>query len=137
MRLSDLRIDPVKRQDGDWVELENLNGKIKVRGARNYDWLKVIDAETVRIRKRDEVRGALDHKQQREVKVECILQAGLIDWGGRLFTDDEGKPIPYSPDKAAEIYKDPAFEVLVDITAQACETMAYVSQEDEAKAEKN
>lgn len=137
MKLNDLKIDAKRRHEGGWVPLGDFDGRIKVRGARNFDWLKVAEAETRRIAKRDDVRGTLDPKQQREVLIECILQAGLLDWDGDLFTDDDGKVIAYSPAKAAEIYKDPSFEVLVDLTVAACEGMAYASAVDEKAAEKN
>lgn len=137
MKLSDLKIDPVRRQEGDWVPLEGLDGEIKVRGARNFDWLKVQEDEARRIRRESNVSGPLDQRQQREILIECILQAGLVGWRGKLFTKDDGTPFEYSPDNAATLFKDPAYELLVNITSQACEGMAYASDRDEAKAAKN
>lgn len=137
MKLNDLRIDAKKRQNGDWVPLGDLKGEIKVRGSGNDDWLIVQDKEAKRIRMRDKTTGPLTPKQQRELLIECILQAGLLDWRGDLFTGDDEKPIPYTPEKAAELYKDPSFELLVNITSQACDAMALADYTDEAEAAKN
>lgn len=127
MRLSDLKIDADKKQNGVWIPVDDLKASFKVRGAGNYDWLAVEERETRAIRLAERVKDRLPPALQRKVLISCILEAGLLDWRG--VTDDEDKEIAFSKDIAAELLLDPDFGVLVDVIERACQAAAFASSD--------
>lgn len=127
MRLSDLKIDAEKKQNGVWIPVEDLKASFKVRGVGNYDWLAVEERETRSIRLAERVKDRLPPALQRQVLISCILEAGLLDWKG--VTDDDDKDIPFSKERADEVLRDPDFGVLVDVIERACQAAAFASSE--------
>lgn len=135
MKLNQLKSDLTKEQDGVWVEYGGgLSFLIaRIRNPKMKDAMQRYQAKAARTR-----RGAI---KDTEIDTDKLLQElapymakyVLLDW--KNLDDDIGKPIPYSSDKALEIFKDPAFEdILIFVLDASQDAALYRQQQLEAEA---
>ncbi|HLL28582.1 MAG TPA: hypothetical protein VKT73_13140 [Xanthobacteraceae bacterium] len=129
MRITDIKIDSNAIEHGDWVDAPFIPGlRLKVRGIGNSDYkaLAVKQAALSGFQKTDEIEEANLSEQ--------LIETILVDWDG--LEDDDGKPIPYSKDKAREYILDPdlrAFRWSVNAAATAILSKKKATQEQVAK----
>lgn len=109
MKLNDICVDPVKVEEGAWVdnipELEGL--RVKVRGINNKDWRRM-RARLIEAVPRKRKIGGLDPADQDRITAVLLRETSLLDWGG--LDGDDGKPVPYSKDVAGKYLSDPKYE---------------------------
>lgn len=124
MKLSEIRIDPEKLEQGDWVgdipEMGEL--RLKVRGIGNSDFrrmqAKLTEAEPRQYR----ISGRLPPERQDAITAKCLLHTVLIDWDGVL--DDDDQPIPYSQEFAQDLLTKPEFRRFREAVAWAATVVA-------------
>ncbi len=130
MKLSDIAIDPVKLEQGDWVDKIPLMGelRLRVRGVNNADYRKLqatlLDAEPRQF-KRD---GRLRPDRQDALQATLLMNTVLIDWEGVL--DENDQPIPYSKEMAKTLLTEPRYRNFRDAVAWAASVVADEVQEE-------
>lgn len=128
-RLSDIAIDPQAATDGVW---ETYADTFEVRIARtnNRRYQQMLGeaiAEHGGLRK-------LTPEESDAIVVRCMGAAIVTGWRG-LF-DDEGKEVPYSPERAAAILGDPRYQDFRDwVAMRAADRERYRARsiEEDAK----
>lgn len=137
MKLSEAKIDVQRQQQGAWVgnvpELEGL--RLKVRGVGNADWRKLQMKLLETIPRKKRRNGRIDPEENDRVTAILLRDAGLLDWEG--VEDDDGKPIPYSRDKANELLTNPEYVKFRDGVLWACTVVAEDDAEDVEEAAGN
>lgn len=130
MKLSDAKVDVVKLEEGDWVdnipELEGL--RLKVRGSGNKQWRRLMQQLVNAIPRKKRAAGLIDPAEMDRVMAIVLRDACLDDWSG--LEDDDGKPLPYSKDKAGELLGDPAYSKFRDGVNWAANAVAEQGQAD-------
>jgi hypothetical protein len=112
LRLSSLRADLKRENEGDWVEIPDFPGlKLKVR---SFNYGPFVTAKSL-VDQRNQRRYFSKRKdappeELYELNARLYLDHILLDWDG--LDGDDGKPVPFA--KAEEILLDPAFRVLHD-----------------------
>lgn len=117
MKLRQIETDQDAAIGGVWSTFA-LDFEVKVAKWRNREFLAFV-AE-----RRDELPDDADDESAALSKAvsaskmlcECIAQTIIRDWRG--LEGDDGEPVPYSPEKAAELLGNPAYE---DFTAWVVE----------------
>jgi hypothetical protein len=135
VRLSDLKVNSQKRNEGDWVDLKDLGMAFHVRGSGTPQWMQVQRDEARRIRIDERVNGALSVEQERRVEIACVLQVGLLGWRG--LKDDVGKEVPYSLEAAETLLRDPDYEPLLALILSACASVGQRTEEEREDAAGN
>ncbi len=137
MRLNDIAIDPVKFEQGAWVEnIPEMGGlRLKVRGIGNADFrrlsAKLYEAEP----RQYKVGGKLDPERQDAITATCLVNTVLIDWDG--LRDQNDQPIPYSKDFARELLTKPEFRRFREAVTWAASVVADDVAADTEEAGKN
>lgn len=100
MKLSATRIDPVKLEQGDWVDMiPELDGlRLKTRGLGNRDHRKLQAKLLDAIPRGRKVGGRLLPEDQDRVTARLLLETCLLDWDG--LEDESGAALPYSKEQA-------------------------------------
>lgn len=123
MKLSERKIDPVKREEGAWVkdipEWDDL--RLKVRGVGNKDWAKREQALIQAVPRARRING-LSRDDRDRINATLLLDHALIDWRGP--EDDEGKPEPYSKELATKYLTTPEYEPFRDAVMWAANVVA-------------
>jgi len=102
-RIDAVRADLDKESKGVWVPYE-LGIELKVARLGNPGYqeslVKLTDA-------RKALMGSIElsQDQRMDVQKEAVARTVLMDWRG--IEDDQGNPVPFSPDKALEWFRDP------------------------------
>lgn len=109
MKLSDIRIDVNRQEEGAWIdnipEFEGL--RLKVRGLNNISYRKLERKLMTSIPRAKRLGGTLDSEEQDKILATCLMQCCLMDWDGVL--DDNDQPLPYSKDMAHKLLFEPEF----------------------------
>lgn len=109
MKLSDMKVDVAKVEQGGWVdnipELEGL--RLKVRGSGNKDYRKLMGRLVDATPRKQRFGGRLDPVAQDRITSICLRDACLLDWEG--LEDEDGKPLPYSKEAADKFLTDPEY----------------------------
>lgn len=106
MKLSDNKIDPVKLEEGAWVDnIPELSGlKLKLRGANNKAWRK-LQSTLIRAVPRARKVNGLEPDDEDRINAILLRDTSLLDWRG--LEDDAGKPLPFSKAQAYEYLTNP------------------------------
>lgn len=135
MKLSSLKVDPAAIEGGEWIgnipEMGDL--EVCVRGLNNAKYRrlqsKLIDA----VPRQKRPGGRVDPDEQDRITATCLNATVLLDWRG--LEGEDGQPLPYSQDLAAELLSKPEFrrfrEGVIWAAAQVGEERA-ASDEDDA-----
>lgn len=137
MKLSDMKIDNNRLEQGAWVgdipEMGDL--RLKVRGFGNADFRRLqqrlFDAEPRQFK----IGGRLDPERQDAILSACMLSTILIDWDG--VTGDDGQPVAYSRDLAKTLLTEPEYRRFREAVSWAAGTVAETSDVDQADASGN
>ncbi len=109
MKLSDLKIDSARAEQGAWVgDIPDMPGlRLRVRGFGNTDD-KRVQAEAVEALPRAQrIRGRLDAAAQDAVMTRRLLDAILTGWDG--LEGDDGQPLAYSRETAEQLLANPDY----------------------------
>jgi hypothetical protein len=137
MKFSEGQIDPVRLEEGAWVEnIPEMGGlRFKVRGAGNADWRKLERTLLEAVPRKRRVGGRLTIEDQDRITSTCLQNCGLLDWDG--FEDDDNKPVPYSKEIAHEICFLPQNRRYRDAVLYACNVVAEEKDADKDDIVKN
>ena len=137
MKISDLAVDPDRQENGAWVDdIPDVQGlRLKVRGAWNSDWRRLYQRLYDAVPRKKKAGGRLDPDENDAILTKCLLNCCLLDWDG--LEDKEGKPIPYSKEKAHEYLTDPGLRRFRESVAWAANIVADVNDGDEKDASGN
>lgn len=107
MKLTDIKIDSVKVEQGAWVEgIPDLGDlRLKVRGFGNADYRRLQAKLVDQLPRGKKVGGKIDVADMDRIMSLCLQGAILVDWAN--LTDESGAEIPYSTETAAKIINDP------------------------------
>lgn len=137
MKLSDAKVNVVKLEEGGWVdnipELEGL--RLKVRGAGNRQWRRLMQQLINAIPRKKRHAGVIDPAEMDRVMAIVLRDACLDDWDG--LEGDDGKPLPYSKEKACELLADPAYAKFRDGVTWAANAVAEQEAADTDSDAKN
>ncbi len=108
MLLSDVRVDPLRIEEGAWVDnLPELpDFRVKVRGANNKDWKKLQTRLLQSIPRHKRIAGQFDPEEIDRINAILLLETSLLDWSG-LTMAVGGEPIPYTKEMAKTLLTDP------------------------------
>lgn len=135
MKLADQTIDPIKLEEGDWVENIPEWGdlRLKVKGIRNKAWVRMQRILMDAVPKKMKIGGRIDETEQDKITTSLLLNTCLLDWSG---LEDDVTPIPYSKEKASELLNNPRHRNFRDAVIWAATVVAEqgaVVVEDAAK----
>ena len=130
MKLSDLKIDPIKFEQGAWVDnIPQLGDiRLKVRGINNADWRRLQTRLIEAVPRAKRPNGRVDPGEMDRITTSCLVNTCLLDWDGLL--DDEDQPLPYSKAAADKLLNDPAMRRFRDAVAWAAERVSDIDAED-------
>lgn len=137
MRLGEQKIDPIKLEQGDWVENIPEMGdlRLKVRGARNKDWVRMQGVLSDAVPRNRKIGGRPIPAEMDRIMTALLRETCLLDWGG--LEGDDGAAIPYSKDKANELLSDPQYRNFRDAVIWASSVVADVHAADVEEVAKN
>jgi len=117
MKLSSIVVDAAAIEAGVWVgNLPFLDPRVRVlvRGDNAY---AVAAARVAKARAAapdaatlEEALAALVGAAADRAEAEILAEAVLLDWEG--IEDDDGRPVPYDPAKAADLFANPDWRLL-------------------------
>lgn len=130
MKLSDVKVDVQKQEQGAWVSnIPELQGvRLQVRGTNNSDWRKLSARLIDAIPRKDRIGGRISPAQQDALTTRLLVNCGLLGWEG--IEDEDGKPLPYSKAKAEELLSDPAYAKFREGVLWACSMVAEQNASD-------
>ena len=114
MKLSDLKVDAAKVEQGAWVEnIPDMGDlRLKVRGINNADWRRIQTMMIQSVPRSKRVNGRIVADEQDRIMSICLQSAGLLDWEN--LQGDDGAPVAYSKEKAAELLTKPEYRAFRD-----------------------
>jgi len=110
MKLSSMLVDSDAVENGDVVLIMKGEGgesdfKVHVRGYQNADYVRrqreMLSAAQAEIG----LAAVIPDEKSKAIDLALLCETVLVGWEG--LVDDDGKEIPYSPEKAIEILGDP------------------------------
>lgn len=109
MLLSDIKRDVAAIEQGQWVDgIPDMGTlRLKVRGADNSDWRRLMSKLTQAVPRSKLVNGRLAPDDVDRITGLCLLNAGVIDWDG--LEGPDGAPLAYSKAQADLLLTDPAY----------------------------
>jgi hypothetical protein len=130
MKMSDIKIDVAKQEEGDWVDdIPELEGvRFKVRGAQNRDWRKLNIRLINTVPRNKRAGGSLDPDEQDRILAILLRDTCLLDWDGILGEDD--KPLPYSKEQAWHYLSSPEYPQFREGVLWAANEVARQKRED-------
>lgn len=113
MKISKLKIDQDKCDDGIWIDWYD-GARLKIARLNNAKHMKISQKLTKPYNNIRHNGGQIPNDKQLEIAAECLGRAILLDWEG--LEDDDGKKISYSEEQSIELIKD--IPDLADIVTQ-------------------
>lgn len=137
MKLSDIRIDVSRQEEGDWVEnIPEFEGlRLKVKGLNNKSYRKLERQLMGQIPRAKRIGGTLDSEEQDKILATCLWQCCLMDWEG--VTGDDEQPLPYSKEMARKLLFDPEFRRFREAVVWASTIVVENRQADQEEIAKN
>jgi hypothetical protein len=135
MKLSDLKVDAVKVEQGAWVEnIPDMGDlRLKVRGVNNADWRRLQSSLIQAVPRGKRANGRIDPEEQDRITSICLQNASLLDW--QNLHGDDGEPLPFSKEMARELLTKPEFRAFRDAVLYAATIVGeWSSEEIEADA---
>jgi hypothetical protein len=122
MKLSDIAVNPVLIEQGDWVDnLPDMPGvRIKARGLGNADYRK-LEARLIREIPRARRLEGLAPTDQDRILGRLLLETVVLDVEG--LEDDSG-PVTYSRQLGEQLLLDPEFQRFRAAAATAADIVA-------------
>jgi hypothetical protein len=124
MKIGEAKIDPVKFEQGAWVdnipEMGDL--RLKVRGINNVSWRRLQNTLLAAVPRAKRVGGRIDPDEMDRITATCLRETCLLDWEN--LENDDGSPLPYSKEVAGKLLTDPATMRFRDAISWAASTVA-------------
>ncbi|BBK44023.1 hypothetical protein STVA_40430 [Allostella vacuolata] len=134
MKLSDLATDPVAEQAG--VPVEILPGLVVTVRSTATPSYRNAQARLLRPLARLVGAGvAIPAEKQDEIAARLLAEEVVAGWQG--LTDEDGRPIPFSRERAAAIFLDPAHRRFRDLVFEAANTAESFRRQFVADVAKN
>ena len=119
MKLSDLKTEP--RAEAEGVAVEILPGLVVTVRSTATPAYRNAQARLLRPLARVVAAGMpIPAERQDEITARLLAEEVVVDWEG--VADDAGQPIPFSPARAFEIFRDPAYRPFRDLVFEAANT---------------
>ena len=132
MDLTKVAIDPIKENNGVWIEIDS---ETSLCIARMYNKSFNRQFEKLSAPYRSSVkRGIVDEEKASEILSKVIARTVLLDWKGLKL---DGKPIKYSSSQAEKILLDPKYvtfrQLVMDIADEQSNFRNEEIEEDRKK----
>lgn len=130
MKIGEIAVDIDRVENGAWVDdISDMGGlRLKVRGSNNRDWRRLQSKLLDKVPRKKRHGGRIDTDEAENITNQCLLHACLLDWDG--LTENDGKPIPYSREKAEELLTDPQYRRFRDAVFNAANLIGDQNAED-------
>ena len=121
MKLSSLKIDSAKAEQGAWIgDIPDCGDlALRVRGSQNADArrlrAKLIDA----VPRDQRINGRIDPAALDAIATRIMAETIVMDWSG--LAGDDGQPILFSREAASRLLSDPDLRLFRDAVAWASE----------------
>jgi len=137
MKLSEIRVDAARLEEGDWVgDLPEMGGlRLKVRGINNEKYRKAQQRMIEALPRSKKPGGRIDPKAQDEITSKCLLETVLIDWDG--LEGDDGKPLAYDRAMAERLLTEPDYRRFREAVIMAAAQVGDRAVEAEKAVEGN
>ena len=120
MKLGSIKTDLAKVEHGMWIDnIPDMGDlRLKVRPIGNPDYRRLY-GQLVEATPRSQKRGGqiTDFAVRQDIAARALADTVLLGWDG--LEGDDGKPLPYSADKAKELLLDPQFGAFRDAVTWA------------------
>lgn len=129
MKLSAIKIDSARAEQGDWVgDLPDCGDlRLKVRGVRNSDARRLRQKLLASVpRDQTERGGMLKPQADDEISAKITAETILVDWAN--LTDENDQPIPFSKEKALELLLNPDYFVFRNAVSFAANMVADIEK---------
>ncbi|GLK78040.1 hypothetical protein GCM10008171_32940 [Methylopila jiangsuensis] len=132
MKLSALRIDNARLEEGAWVgDIPELEGvRLHVRGLGNTDFRRLQNKLVMAVPRKNR-RNGLSLEDQARIEARCLAETVLLGWEG--LENEDGSPLDYSPVEALRLLSNPDFVRLREGVNYA----AAIVAEDDAEADED
>jgi hypothetical protein len=125
VNIQKFKTDPILELEGTWIELGD-GGSVKVARWGNDRAKKIYEAQTGVLEIKNAIRfGTLTDEKATEIETEVMAGAILVDWKG---LDENGTPIPFTPENAKRILKLKDFRNLILRASQSQELYREASE---------
>jgi hypothetical protein len=132
-KLSSFRIDAKKVNSG--VLCEYADGVKFLVARKPNDAFEQMMEDLVQPHLASIRAGTFDKKLDQQITKEAVAKTVLLGWEN--LTDDEGQPIPYTPEKALEILNDPAYADIYRFILTMASSQQLFRVKEQERAEKN
>lgn len=123
MKLSALKANIAREEEGDWVEIPDFDGvSLKVRGLASRPYSTALGIVSQKFARKYGQRPVPPKESLRE-SGKLLARHILLDWKGILDDDGETK-IPYSAELAEEVLTNPEFSKLSNAVIWAAQRIA-------------
>lgn len=119
MKLTSMKTDPAKVEAGMWIgDIPDMGDlKLKVRPIGNPDYQRLYGRLVDATPRQHKPGGVVDFETRQQISARTLAETVLLGWEG--LEDDDGKPLPYTADKAKELLSDPNLSAFRDAVAWA------------------
>lgn len=117
VKLKSIAVDPKAEAEGVWLEYV-AGFKVKVASTATRAFRDAMEAAMLPYREliradqgKEKGERKFTDEMRTQVLREVVAKHVLVGWEG--LEDDDGQPLPYSPERALELLSDPAMHRLV------------------------
>src|SRR6266403_2097066 len=134
MDLNEISIDPIRVEQGAWIDTGLGDIRVKMRGSNNSDWLALyikLDSAIPPLLRKQTAKFIAERER---IESECIVQTGIVDWQN---ITENSEALPFSPENARRLIFDPKFKAFRAMCKYAADRIATESDVALADAIKN
>lgn len=106
MKLSEIKIDSNKQEEGGWVDnIPELAGlRFKTRGSMNKDWRRMQNRMVQAVPRAEKIDG-LSPQHSDRINGILLRETAILDWDG--IEGEDGEKLPFSKEMFQKIWDDP------------------------------
>lgn len=113
-------------REGVWIDYGTFRVKVAYAGGANRRYNKRME-ELTRPHRRAILNDAFPKEQQALLVKQAVAETVVLGWEG---VEDEGTPVPFSPEAALELFK--KYEKFFEEVLQQAQSFANYREEDRA-----
>jgi len=132
-KLSAIAVDTQKVVGGVWVE-HYLGYSFKIARMDNAEYIKYLKT-LIEPHLKEMRAGSFDAEKRLDLTKQAAAKCILVGW--KNVEDEAGKPIPYSPENALELFRKPELVDLYDFIINESTSAARYRQETKKESIKN
>lgn len=132
-QLTKYRTDQRREEDGVWVDFaDGIEFLIARIGNPKYEeYLRKIGKPY-----RHQMRAnIMDSRELEQLSKKAIARHILLDW--KNVTDEDGNPLPYTPEEGERVFNDPALRDIYRFVVEVAVDREFFTKQDEEEAEGN